>query len=159
MLDGVPTGTNLMQSSLAQALENLHARIAETVLGLGASALDWHPAPSIPTVRELVIRAATEERRWVAECVLRDLVEPACRSENDVLPTNHPLYELGCVGQISQTVLTTLTPLQWGDLRQVDDVETSVAGCLLRTLELLAHALGQLELIAALWSARKTDTG
>jgi hypothetical protein len=157
MSDRVTSGMRPMHASLTQAMEDLHARIAETVLRLEPEAFDWLPAVGMPTVRELVTRTAAEERHWIAHCVLSELIDDSCMPESDALSADHPLHQLGCAGQISQTVLATLGPDQWVETHRVGDVEMSVAGCVLKNLEALAHALGQIELLADLWAFREQN--
>jgi len=146
-------GVKLMQTSLAAALEDLHASIAQVILALDESAWHWRPAPGIPSVYDLVIRVAAEEQRWIVEA-FADL--PAIEGEINLYPetaglADHPLFVLGSTGQLSQTILAMLPPADWGALRQVDGRTVVVAGCILHVLQELARTLGQIEVIAGLW--------
>ena len=154
MSDHGTGGVPPMHASLAHALEDLHARMAETVLELGPDALDWRAAPGLPTVRELVVKAAAAERHWLTHCVLSDMVDGTPVSDKDTEGSDHPLYALGFTGQMSQTVLAALPPAKWIEPRRVDGVEMSVAGCVLKNLDALAQVLGQIELLANLWAFR-----
>ena len=144
-----------MQASLAEALEDLHTRIANMVLELDERALQWQPAPGTRSIYDLIITAATEERRWIAEGVA--IAPPSagdiCDSPNSSPLSDHPLYHLGCAGQVSQTILASLAPAEWADERQVAGQTVTVAGCVLHTLEELARALGQIEVVAQMWKA------
>lgn len=149
------TGVKLMQTSLAAALEDLHSRIAQEILALDESAWHWRPAPDVPSIYDLVVRVAAEERRWIVEA-FADL--PAI--ENGINPSpettglaDHPLFVLGTTGQLSQTILAMLPPADWGALRQVEGRTVVVAGCILHILEELARTLGQIEVIVGLWAA------
>jgi hypothetical protein len=154
-INRVSAGITVMRASLAHALEDLHTRIAETVLNLDEAALRWRPAPGVSSVYDLVVRAAAEERRWIAEGVMAAPsaggADPAF--DDKELLTGHPLHHLGRVGQISQTILATLPPSAWASRRQVDGQTVTVAGCVLHALEDLARTLGQIEVIV-LWGEK-----
>jgi len=145
-----------MQASLAQALEDMHQRLAETVLDLDQEALDWPPAPGLPAVSDLLAQVAAEEHHWIAEALAgtpagwetdnRDLVEQEGA---------HPLFRLGSTGQFSQVILNNLAPGEWALERWLDGRPVTVALCILHVLEELARTLGQIEMVAGLWAARR----
>jgi hypothetical protein len=146
-------GVKLMQTSLAAALEDLHARIAQAILALDKAAWHWQPAPGLPSVYDLVVRVAAEERHWIVEA-FADL--PALENGVNASPEmagleDHPLFVLGSTGQLSQTILAMLPPADWSALRQVGGRTVVVAGCILHVLEELARTLGQIEVVAGLW--------
>jgi hypothetical protein len=154
----MPEGIYTMQSSLAQALEDLHTRIAATVLALDETALEWQPSPVFASFRELIRHAAAEERRWIGDGVANmpagDDAHFSMLALSGRLPANHALFELGSVGQVSQMILNNLAPADWGAQRQVDGQMVTVADCVLRALVELARVLGHVELMAQLWDAR-----
>jgi hypothetical protein len=146
---------NIMQSSLVQALEDLHARIAVTALGLDAAALTWQPTPAMSSLREMIIQAAGLEYQWIGEGVAGVPAAEAGRlgmlaHSAGQLP-DHALFELGSVGQISQTILARLPPNEWASSRQVGGRMTTVADCVLQTLVELGRVLGHMENVAQLW--------
>jgi len=160
----VKSDLTLMQAALMRALEDLHSRIAQAILALDAQALDWRPAPGVNSVHELVLQAAAEEQRWMAECVLANLVPGTAtdattaadctREAGSAVPlSDHPLHHLGCAGQISQTILAALAPALWTEAHEVDGREVTVVGCVLRVLDKLALTLGQIEVVAQWWRA------
>jgi uncharacterized damage-inducible protein DinB len=140
-----------MQASLAQALEDMHQRLAEAVLDLDQEALDWRPGPGLPAVSDLLAQVAAEEHHWIAETLAgtpagwEDLVEQE---------SAHPLFRLGSTGQFSQVILTNLAPAEWALERWLDGRPVTVALCILHVLEELARTLGQIEMVAGLWTAR-----
>jgi hypothetical protein len=138
-----------MRASLVEVLEDLHARIAETILKLDEPACYWHPAPGLPSIADLVAQAAAEERRWIIEAV-SELHPPgniASSQQPAAEPGEHPLFLLGNTGQISQIVLAALLPADWTAPCQVDGQRTTAAGCVLHILEELARTLGKIEVI------------
>jgi hypothetical protein len=144
-----------MQESLAHALEDLHERIAAVVLSLDEQALDWRPAPQMATMRELIGAAADEEYQWIGGVVaLQPRVSPGAPASVPADLSDHPLFRLGSTGQISQVLLGSLSPAEWVVERQVNGQSLTVAACTLQVLVELARALGQIELVAALWRAR-----
>jgi hypothetical protein len=144
-----------MYVSLARALEDLHTQIAQSVLQLDDQALRWRPHPVIPSVHDLVAQAAALERSWIAVGVagMPTRVEDADLPGGLPALPDHSLYQLGYAGQISQTILSSLSPAEWGAERTVAGRDITVAGCVLSTLEELARTLGQVQLIAQLWTA------
>ncbi len=153
----MPEGADIMRSSLARALEDLHTRIAATILGLDQAALEWQPAPVMASLRELVRHAAASERRWIGDGVAHIPAADEGRFSMLALSsgqaTDHALFELGSVGQVSQLILSNLSPAEWGAQRQIDGQVMTVADCVLRTLVELARVLGHLESVAQLWDA------
>ena len=141
-----------MYLSLAQALEELHGRIAQVTLELDEDALHWQPTPELDSVHSLITQVALEEYRWIGEAVagLQTDVVPLPADE----PLDHPLFRLGSVGQVSQVILANLAASDWVAPRQVDGRTLTVAGCILHILEELARALGRIEVTAGLWRAR-----
>ncbi len=152
------TPTETMQAVLVQALESLHTRIAATVLGLDEEALSWQPAPTLWSVHDLIRHAATEERRWIGEGVANipaaDEGRFAVLALSSGQPVDHFLLELGSVGQVSQLILSNLSPSEWGDERRAGGQIITVAGCVLQALIELSRILGQIEATSQLW-----DTG
>ncbi len=140
-----------MQQSLAQALELLHARIAEAVLGLPDKALHWQPAPEVDSVYDLIVRAADTEYRWMAEAVagMPQAQPPTAAAD----AAAHPLFRLGDAGEFSQVVLAHVSVPDWTAARQVDGHTVSVARAVVQTLEELARTLGEIEVIVRLWKA------
>jgi hypothetical protein len=145
----------IMQSSLVQALEDLHTRIAATALGLDAAALNWQPTPAMLSLRGMIIQAASLEYQWIGEGVGG---VPAAEAGRSGMPAqsagqlpHHALFDLGSVGQISQTILVRLPPSEWASPRQVGGRITTVADCVLQTLIELSRVLGHMENVAQLW--------
>lgn len=156
-------GTATMQAILAVALEDLHTRIAEVVIHMDSRALNWQPAPAVPSGASLIAAVTAEEHRLIAEAIAGSppRVIPshvATRQSTGVLAepavADHPLYEFGSVGQMSQTILLTLPATEWQAPRKVEGKTVTVAYCVLRVLEELARTLGGMEMIARLWDAR-----
>ena len=155
-----------MQVSLAQALEDLHTRIAAAVLALDDDALYWQPIPGRDSINDLVRRVAAEEYHWIGEPVAGCHIAPRCGASAEagglgMMPGRsgeHPLFRLGSAGQVSQVVLGSLAPTEWIVERQVDGQSVTTAGCTLHVLEALALCLGQIELIARLWEARSGES-
>lgn len=148
----------VIQTSMVRALEDLHTRIAATVLGLDEAALNWQPNPTMSSLRDMIIHAAGHERRWIGEGVAS--IPAADEGRFGMLalssgqPPDHALFELGSVGQVSQMILTNLAANEWDAPRQVDGRATTVAGCILYTLVELGRVLGHMENTAQLWEAR-----
>ena len=147
-----------MQHSLARALEDLHAHVAESVLQLDESALRWQPVPGVGPVADLIGRAVGVERRWIAGGVAGEpSPEAGCGSGDDPPDlAGQMLHQLGRTGQISQTILASLAPSEWASERAVAGEATTVAGCVLHVLEELARTMGQIQLICQLWDASHT---
>ena len=145
-----------MQASLAQSLEDMHERLAATVLALDQAALDWQPAPGLPTVGELLARVSAEEHHWIVEALAGTPVGGETEIPDRAGQTNaHPLFRLGSTGQFSQVILENLAPGEWALERMLDGRPVTVARCILHVLEELARTLGQIEVIAGLWAARR----
>ncbi len=145
-----------MQAALAQALEDVHERLAEAVLGLDQKALYWQPAPGLPAASELLARVAAEEHHWIAEALAGSPAPPEEADTFDLVgqEAQHPLFRLGSTGQMSQVILGNLAPAEWGLERSLDGRPVTVAHCILHVLEELARTLGQVETVAGLWAAR-----
>jgi hypothetical protein len=148
----------VIQTSMAQALEDLHTRIAAVVLGLDEAALNWQPTPAMSSLHGMIAHAAAQERRWIGEGVAN--IPAADEGRLAVLalsagqPADRALFELGSIGQVSQMILANLATHEWDALRQVDGRVTTVAGCVLQTLVELGRVLGHMENTAQLWETR-----
>lgn len=159
------TPTETMQAVLLQELEALHTRIAATVLGLDEDGLAWQPAPTLWSVHDLIRHAAAEERRWIGEGVANipaaDEGRFAMLALSSGQPVDRSLLELGTVGQVSQLILTNLSPTQWGEERRIGGQIVTVAGCVLRALIELSRILGHVEATAQMWDTRSivVDSG
>jgi hypothetical protein len=146
-----------MQSSLAQALEDMHERLAESVLGLDQEVLYWQPAPGLPAVSDLLAQVAAEEHHWIVVA----LAGTPAGGEIDGRDLNvqdgaHPLFRLGSTGQFSQVILNNLAPGEWALERWLAGRPVTVAVCVLHVLEELARTLGQVQMVAGLWAARSS---
>lgn len=152
-------GNSMMQATLAQALEDLHTRIAATILGLDEAALAWQPSQALPSVRDLIRHAATEERRWIGEGVANipatDESSYAVIQFSSGQAADNALFELGSVGQVSQMILGRLGPTDWEEVRSVEGHSITVAGCVLQTLIELSRILGHIESISHLWDTAR----
>jgi hypothetical protein len=153
------SGITRMQSSLVVALEDLHGRIAQATMLVAEDELDWQPAPGVPSIRMLVLAAVEEERRWMNTVAENALPAPQVPSAPppELHPGDHPLFQLGSVGQYSQVVLTNLLPLEWTGPCEVEGRQVSVAECVLAILQGLARVLGEIEVVASLWRANRKE--
>jgi hypothetical protein len=146
---------NIMQSSLVQALEDLHTRIAVTALGLDVAALNWQPIPAMSSLHGMIIHAASLEYQWIGEGVAgvpaAEVGRLGLLAQSAGQLPDHALFELGSVGQISQAILARLQPNEWASPRQVGGRMTTVADCVLQTLVELGRVLGHMENFAQLW--------
>jgi len=151
-------GAALIQHSLAWVLEDLHAHIAESVLQVDERALRWQPVPGIGPVADLIEHAVAVERQWIAGGVAGvSSFEADCGAgEETLFGGSHLLHQLGCTGQISQTILASLSPSEWTSERVVAGDATTVAGCVVHVLVELARTMGQVQLVCQLWQASRT---
>ncbi len=151
----IPTD-NTMHSTLVQCLQDLHTRIAATILELDEDALNWQPAPATQSVHDLLRHAANEERRWVGEGIGNIPVADESRFAMIQLASGQPvdksLDEVGGVGQVRQMILGNLSPTDWEDTRSVSGRTVTVATCVLQTLVELARILGHIESTCQLWN-------
>jgi hypothetical protein len=148
----------MMRDSLAKVLEDLHTRIAETVLALNdEDVLHWQPAPGLESIHDLILHAADEEHKWMAVSIanLPTMGGEVLAQVSARRPDDHPLFRLGSTGQFSQVILAGLTPADWTAQRQIGDQTLTVAVCVLHAIEELAQTLGQIQVVARLWHARQ----
>jgi hypothetical protein len=147
-----------MQPSLARALEDLHSHLAELIIQLDEPALRWQPVPGVGPVADLIEQAVALERWWIAGVAAGiSSLEADCSGGDERLDLSvHLLHQLGCTGQISQTILASLSSSEWASERAVAGEATTVAGCVANVLTELARAMGQIQLICRLWQASRT---
>jgi uncharacterized damage-inducible protein DinB len=141
----------------SDALREARQEILETLDGLTADALNWHPLPDeTNSLYAIAIHLLGAERRWVHHEVGQRKIDRDREAEfrtrgEDIVPLR-AMYN--AVGSTSEEILVRLVESEVGALRGGPPNEHSVRWCILHVIEHYNEHLGQMRLTRQLWENR-----